>query len=151
MEANYRNDIAMQIASRATARSSAWVIVKDKKGRILLGKRSKKVGNSGEWGLFGGSVDGEEDPAKGAARELEEETGLKVSPKKLKKLWRNPHPSDDKKHSHYFFYDMRKKGKVKTNWETEKYRWFTKRGIKKLDDQHFTVKDLIGKLKKTPV
>lgn len=47
-------------------------------GRILIGLRSKYVNEPGEWGIFGGMVDDNDeinDPEKAAMRELEEETG----------------------------------------------------------------------------
>jgi 8-oxo-dGTP diphosphatase len=46
-------------------------------GYVLLGKR-KGAHGEGEWALPGGKVDPNEDPAKTAIRELEEETGIIV-------------------------------------------------------------------------
>ena len=51
---------------------------------LLLGKRverykGKKVAFGGYWSLFGGAVDEGETPLEGALRELEEETGIKLT------------------------------------------------------------------------
>ena len=137
----------MQLANRATSTSSAWVLVRQGKKKMLLGKRSRKVSNGGQWGLFGGTVDENEDPAKGAARELKEETGLRVKPNRLKLLWRGKHPGD-KRHSYYFLWDMGKKNdRVKINWETDKTGWFSVKGAKNIKNKHFSLADLVKKLK----
>ncbi len=48
-----------------------------REGKLLLGKR-KNVYGAGTWGLPGGHLEFGENMAKAAARELEEETGLKA-------------------------------------------------------------------------
>ena len=58
-------------------RIGSAVIVKDEANRILLGKRDKDP-QRGSWGLPGGKIHAFESIAEAAARELEEETGLKV-------------------------------------------------------------------------
>ena len=139
-------NIAIQIAGKAMSRSSAWVIVIDSENRILLGKRSQKVSNGGQWGLFGGTIDDGENPANGAARELHEEIGLRAKPRKLRFLWRNEHPGD-KRHSYYYRLNMNGKGrpKVKINWETEKAKWFSLKDARKLSSKHFTLVDMLNK------
>ncbi len=57
------------------------VVVYDKK--ILL---TKDWLGAGDWTLPGGGLRRGEDPAEGAARELMEETGIKISPEHYKKL-----------------------------------------------------------------
>ena len=134
-----QDGIAMQIASKMSRiASSAWVLV-TVDGKWLLGKRSREVGNSGQWGLFGGSIEPGEDPAKGAARELFEETGIRTKPDKLTHIGRKAHPSDDKKHSYYFLLSAKKAPEVKINWETEKAKWFSRKDAGRIGDKHFTL------------
>ncbi|MGA2736190.1 MAG: NUDIX domain-containing protein, partial [Bryobacteraceae bacterium] len=58
-------------------RIGSAMIVKDEANRILLGKRDKDP-QRGSWVLPGGKIRAFESIAEAAARELEEETGLKV-------------------------------------------------------------------------
>lgn len=64
----------------------AWVIVQDESGRILLGRRDQTRFASGLWNLPGGAVEAREPLAHAAARELREETGLRVSPADLQHI-----------------------------------------------------------------
>ena len=54
-------------------------IVRDDDGRVLLHRRS----DTGTWGVPGGSLDPDEQPAQACAREVYEETGLIVRPTTL--------------------------------------------------------------------
>src|SRR5260370_41557581 len=58
-------------------RVGSALIVRDEANRILLGKRNKDP-QRGSWILPGGKIHAFESIAQAAARELEEETGLKV-------------------------------------------------------------------------
>lgn len=58
-------------------RVGSALIVRDEANRILLGKRNKDP-QRGNWVLPGGKIHAFESIADAAARELEEETGLKV-------------------------------------------------------------------------
>jgi len=55
-------------------RAGVGVIIRDKRGRILLEKRS----DCGLWGIPGGSVEPGESVERTAVREIREETGLTV-------------------------------------------------------------------------
>jgi len=63
--------------SDALPRVGSALIVRDEANRILLGKRNKDP-QRGSWVLPGGKIHAFESIAEAAARELEEETGLKV-------------------------------------------------------------------------
>lgn len=64
---------------------SVWVILYTK-DKVILGKRSPAVNNPNQWNFFGGGIDAGESAAQAAARELEEETGYKISPSQLKEI-----------------------------------------------------------------
>jgi 8-oxo-dGTP pyrophosphatase MutT (NUDIX family) len=68
----------------AIARSAARVLLVDDAGRLLLfhGFDPARPGH-GYWFTAGGGLDAGETPAQGAARELFEETGLRVDPADL--------------------------------------------------------------------
>lgn len=66
----------------------AGVILVDRRGWILLQERDEFPAIDPEkWGLPGGHLEPGEDPAEGAARELLEETGVRLDAAALR-LWR---------------------------------------------------------------
>ncbi|MDI2131309.1 NUDIX domain-containing protein [Yinghuangia seranimata] len=72
--------------------TSAAVLLTDEDGRVLLLKASYREG----WLLPGGCLDHDEDPATCASRELEEETGLRLSVGALLDVdWRPQDPDGD--------------------------------------------------------
>jgi 8-oxo-dGTP diphosphatase len=82
----------------------AGVILVDRRGWILLQERDEFPAIDPEkWGPPGGHVEPGEDPADGAARELLEETGVRLAPEHLR-LWdaievfHEAYGSDDRMH-----------------------------------------------------
>jgi len=82
----------------------AGVILVDRRGWLLLQERDEfPVIDPEKWGPPGGHLEPDEDPAEGAARELLEETGVRVDPAELR-LWRvidvfhQAYDSDDRMH-----------------------------------------------------
>lgn len=78
-------------------RAAAYVLCRDDAGRILL-TRFVQEGNpdSGKWTMPGGGMEWGEHPVETAARELDEETGLRGeigSVLGLFSLWLEPHQS----------------------------------------------------------
>lgn len=68
------------------------IVFKD--GKILLGKRKTPVGD-GMWGIPGGGVEYQEDPADAARREVFEEVGLKVGKLELMGYTSDVHTNND--------------------------------------------------------
>jgi 8-oxo-dGTP pyrophosphatase MutT (NUDIX family) len=64
---------------------TSWVILFTS-NKLILGKRAPSVKNPNLWNFFGGHIDEGESAAEAAARELEEESKLKVDPSKMKKI-----------------------------------------------------------------
>ena len=66
----------MTVATAGFTRIAAYCVVTDESGRLLLCRLGPGELDVGKWTLPGGGLDFGEDPADGAVRELEEETGL---------------------------------------------------------------------------
>jgi 8-oxo-dGTP diphosphatase len=75
------------VSEAGPRRRFAGVFVVDRRGWLLLQERDEHpVIDPERWGLPGGHLEEGEDPAEGAARELEEETGVRLDPAELR-LW----------------------------------------------------------------
>lgn len=77
--------LLQDLLEKKETKRTAWVIAYTP-DKIIMGKRAPGVNNPNQWNFFGGNIDAGEDAAKAAARELEEEIGVKVSPSQLKKV-----------------------------------------------------------------
>jgi ADP-ribose pyrophosphatase YjhB (NUDIX family) len=74
-------------AQKALAlRASVSAVIFNGKRRLLLQKRS----DGGQWGLPGGSVEIGESVTVAVAREVREETGLRVTPRRLIGVYSDP-------------------------------------------------------------
>ena len=67
-------------------RPSVCAIIFDRRGRLLLQQRS----DGGQWGLPGGSVEIGESVAEAVVREVHEETGLTVRPRRIVGVYSDP-------------------------------------------------------------
>ena len=67
-------------------RPSVSAVIFDRRGRLLLQQRS----DGGQWGLPGGSVEIGESLATAVVREVREETGLIVAPRRLIGVYSDP-------------------------------------------------------------
>ena len=67
-------------------RPSVSAVIFDRRGRLLLQQRS----DGGQWGLPGGSVEIGESLATAVVREVREETGLTVTPRRLIGVYSDP-------------------------------------------------------------
>ena len=108
----------------------AVTVVKDKKGRILLLRRSPTdPWKPGFWNLPGGRIEPKEKPVQSAARELAEEAGLTVS--KLFDLGKVD--SGEGWIVHVFVAQPSDwEGRVRLDSENDAYVWVTKEDAKKL-------------------
>jgi len=108
----------------------AATVVKDKKGRILLLRRSSTdPWKPGFWNLPGGRIEPKEKPVQSAARELTEETGLTVS--KLFDV--GTVDSGEGWIVHVFVAQPSDwEGRVRMDSENDAYVWVTKDEAKKL-------------------
>lgn len=114
--------------------AGAWVIVYyPKKGLFLFAKRSGQVNNPHRWNLFGGQLDPGESPVQAAIRELREESGIRVSKRKLQKLKtrriRCSRSSAGLRNLHYYLLTAEKEFRPRLNGEHSKYGWFRAKSI----------------------
>ncbi|MDZ7798204.1 MAG: alpha/beta fold hydrolase [Patescibacteria group bacterium] len=122
------------------------VFIKREDGRILLLKRSQKLGTyQGLWFGVGGYVDDQESPRKAVFREIKEELNLnKDKIKIIKKA--APYRFDDKKYDKdwriHTFLCQAKSGKIKTDWEADEYKWVQPKDILKYKTVSITKKGL---------
>ncbi len=63
------------------------IIMCSKTGRILLPLRSAQVEQPHTWGTWGGAIDVGEDPKTAAVREMREESGVRIDPRSVTKLF----------------------------------------------------------------
>ncbi len=64
--------------ARAVQRVSAYAVITDSAGRLLLTRLTDRTSHPGWWTLPGGGVDHGEHPELAMVREVREETGLRV-------------------------------------------------------------------------
>jgi 8-oxo-dGTP diphosphatase len=106
----------------------AWAVIYcAATGKFLMGKRSSKVNKSGVWNLFGGRVDNGERPREALARELGEEVGLSIKPRRLAKLHTVTHrlgSGNDERDMHYFVIKADREFSPRLNREHSDFRWF---------------------------
>lgn len=94
----------------------AFVVIFDKKGRVLLSHRR----DLDIWNLPGGGVENGEFPDEAAIRETREETGLKVRIKELVGIYGKPHRDE----LAFVFVGKVVGGKLKVTAESDKNRYF---------------------------
>ena len=105
--------------------------------RFLLGLRSKYVREPGTWGIFGGAIDGNENPEKAAKRELEEETQYRGSVTlKLLDIFQS---GDFKFHN--FVGLVPEEFKAQLDWENDGAEWFAFEDFP--DNLHFGLNRLL--------
>lgn len=76
---NYLAGLRAHVGTGLILHPGVSALVRDDDGRLLLEHRA----DSGDWSLPGGAVDPSEAPAQALVREVREETGLVVRPRRL--------------------------------------------------------------------
>jgi len=113
----------MKIIKVSQKVSIASVVVFNKKGEVLVLKRSSTCKNNpGKWNFPGGHIDKGETPKEAAIRECEEEAGF--TPKKVKLLGNYGKMAT-------FIGETNKTPKI--NEESDDWKFISKKEIKKLD------------------
>ena len=121
-------------------------------GEILILKRSNKVKTyKGLWGGVAGYVEENEEPYETAIKEIKEEVGLKKEDISLIKQLDPIVFTDFYEQKRYdwkifvFLFRIRKKSKIKIDWEHSEYRWISPLEIVKYDTVPH-LKDVVFKL-----
>lgn len=115
------------------------VIIFNNEGNILVVRRSSNTNWCPNcWAVVGGKIEKGESPDEGMVREVREETGIKLSKYKLKKLIK------DKNIIEYLYIGKVDNDFVELNNEHTEYKWATIEEIKLLDNK---VPDLVNYIK----
>jgi 8-oxo-dGTP pyrophosphatase MutT (NUDIX family) len=98
------------------------IILSKRTGRILLPYRSTSVEQPNTWGVWGGAIDSNEDPAQAVSREISEEVGVTTQIDGLIPLYVYEDPRVGFRY-HNFLAVVPDEFQPRLNWETENYRW----------------------------
>ncbi|MCW8965939.1 MAG: NUDIX hydrolase [Candidatus Pacearchaeota archaeon] len=123
------------------------VIIQNKKGEILLGKRdNKSIFYPLTWGLPGGMINYNESIEDAAKREVLEELGIEIKLiKRTKNIQENFPTKKCRLHTiDIAHYAKITKGKPKPKDETKEVRWFSPKEIKKMK-LAYSHKEILGK------
>lgn len=108
-------------------KSIAKTIVLNPAGQVLLMRRSRTDDRRpGEWDFPGGGVDGQEDFAAAAARELSEEAGIVGEPAELKLVYTATEPwepTDESINRFLFALHVPADTAVTLSFEHDEYKW----------------------------
>ncbi|MFC7546197.1 NUDIX domain-containing protein [Plantactinospora sp. GCM10030261] len=113
---------------------SVSAVVLNDAGAVLLGKRS----DDGRWSVISGFVEPDEQPAAAVVREVEEETGVIVTPERITSVWAHPHvyPNGDRcQYLNIGFRCRPVRGEARVNDdESTEVRWFSPDDLPPLDE-----------------
>ncbi len=126
--------IAAQFLKKIGVLAAVPVIIKNGKGEILLGKRSKKMPMfPSMWGLPGGIINYKESLEDAAKREVKEEIGVEVKVLRYGKPWMYFPTKDFPVQSlNIPTYCKITKGSPKPKDETSEIKWFPLKKVKKM-------------------
>ena len=127
---------------RRRQRIAAYGVCRDDDGRLLLARASPSITLQGRWFLPGGGVEHGEDPTESLVREIEEESGLRVSPGPLLDVLSDVQtiPDGTKLHTVRLIYRVDSwSGTLRSEAEgtTDAVAWFTPSEIRDLPLAHY--------------
>jgi 8-oxo-dGTP diphosphatase len=113
--------------------AGAWAVIHCPETRnFLLGRRSEQVNKPNLWNLFGGHIGSNEQPVEALARELAEETGLRLASRDLIRLGGVEGAEVHEigyvnalRELHYFLLLTRSEIEPVLNYEHSEFRWFS--------------------------
>jgi len=114
-------------------------VLRDNNGKILILKRSNKVGTyKGLWSGVSGYVEKHEKPIDTAYKEIYEETGLSKNEVEFIKSVDSISFEDTYKEEKYSwtvfpFLFFKKNGKINIDWEHSDYKWISAKDLEKFD------------------
>lgn len=90
-------------------------------GRICIAHRSRHVEQPNTWGTWGGAIDGNENPADAALREVREEAGYDGKVYRIEPLYVFSHKSGFRYYN--FLAIVEEEFEPNLNWESRGYIW----------------------------
>jgi len=127
------------------------LLINDEK-KILILKRSNKVSTyKGMWGGVAGYIEESEEPIQTASKEIKEEVGLEDEDVELLKQLEPISFIDFYEGKRYdwkifsFLFKIKRKRKIKIDWEHSEYKWIAPSQIKKFDTVPH-LKEIVSKL-----
>lgn len=85
----------------------AWAVLRRPDGRVLLARRADEDYGQGNWGLPGGHVEDHETLAAAAAREAQEEVGVRIDPADLRPIGMTRYVDGDARGTDHYFVTSR--------------------------------------------
>jgi 8-oxo-dGTP pyrophosphatase MutT (NUDIX family) len=96
-------------------------IVVNNSGKVLIMKRSDKMGPKMQWSLAGGAIEKGEDPEEGIRREIREEAQIEVE--KIRPFTSRSYMNNDDFIIILGYVGYLKSGEVTLNWEHTEFAW----------------------------
>jgi mutator protein MutT len=113
-------------------KKSVWAIILDRKGRVLITKRSKRSNNPNLFNFPGGGIEADEQAIDSIIRELQEEVGINHTDLQIVNDY---YFTKGKRVIHVYTFITRAKIKVQLNHEASEYHWMPiERAAKKAKD-----------------
>ena len=103
----------------------ARVLLFNEAGQLLILKRHGGAYCPGQWCLPGGKIDYGDTPEKAAAREVWEETGLRLLHTEFLGFQNNPPMAKGLMHCINLYFRGNARGKLSLNEESSEYAWVT--------------------------
>ncbi len=103
----------------------AKLIIIDKNNRYLLMCRNNHPAFGNDPDLPGGTIEGNEEPARAMLREVNEETGIKLKASAVKQIYKSTEYADGFIY-YLFIAKLGKRPVVSISWEHSSYAWINR-------------------------